>query len=287
MKISVSTSLFWKSASSPFDCFGAIARAGFSSIELDAHNLFQHLTKGFADSIAAAVASCEPGVSVASVHMPYLYPMSSPSRSARASAVKSYARTVEALINRIEGYCANPLTLVFHPGVGVDRIPYSEQKKAVEAGIAETAALFGGDRRFRLAFENMLSSHFASTVEDSLFVADLAAAASPLETGICFDSCHAAYDNAAHEFLEKIVGRVVAAHLSDNYNQPDGEFHAIPMSVLHSKIDWRRVAAILAGRDFTPALELSKPPAISFQAYLKMAKAAAEELESFAARAAV
>jgi sugar phosphate isomerase/epimerase len=287
MKTAISTSMFWKSASTAAaGCFGAIAAAGFDTIELDAHNLFNHLTAATVVSVADGLKNSGPPLSVSSVHMPYLYPLSSPSKSARASAVKSYARTVETLIGSIEASCLKPLTLVFHPGINTDKIPYADQKTAIEAGIKETGALFGSDRRFRLAFENMLSSHFAATSEDILFVAELAAAYCAVETGVCFDSCHAAYDYTAHEFLENIIGRVIAVHLSDNYNQSGGEFHAIPMSLIHSKIDWRRVAELLNDKIDIMTLELSKPPAISFGAYLKMTKAAADELESFAARAA-
>ena len=279
--------MFWKSASTAAaGCFGAICAAGFDLIELDAHNLFNHLTAGFAASVADGLKNSGPPLTVSSVHMPYLYPLSSPSKSARASAVKSYARTVETLIGAIEANSLKPLTLVFHPGINTDKISYSDQKSAIEEGIKATGALFGSDRRFRLAFENMLSSHFAATAEDILFVADLAAASCSVETGVCFDSCHAAYDNNAHEFLEKIIGRVIAVHLSDNYNQPSGEFHAIPMSLIHSKIDWRRVSELLNNKIDIMTLELSKPPAISFGVYLKMAKAAADELEGFAAHAA-
>ena len=279
--------MFWKSAStSVVGYFGAIGAAGFDLIELDAHNLYNHLTAGTAASVAEGLKNSGPPLVVSSVHMPYLYPLSSPSKSSRASAVKSFARTVETLIGAIEASCLKPLTLVFHPGINIDKIPYASQKSAIEEGIKATGALFGSDRRFRLAFENMLSSHFAATSEDILFVADLAASSCSVETGVCFDSCHAAYDYNAHEFLGKIIGRVIAVHLSDNYNQSCGEFHAIPMSLIHSKIDWRRIAELLNDNIDIMTLELSKPPAISFGAYFKMAKAAADELEGFAARAA-
>lgn len=279
--------MFWKSASTgAAGCFSAIGAAGFGLLELDAHNLYNHLTAGLAVSVADGLKNSGPPLTVSSVHMPYLYPLASPSKSARASAVKSFARTVETLIGAIESSCLKPLTLVFHPGINTDKIPYAVQKSAIEEGIKATGALFGSDRRFRLAFENMLSSHFAATIEDILFIADLAASYCSVETGVCFDSCHAAYDYNAHEFLENIIGRVIAVHLSDNYNQSCGEFHAIPMSLIHSKIDWRRVAELLSNKLDIMTLELSKPPAISFGACLKMAKAAADELEGFAARAA-
>jgi len=138
------------------------------------------------------------------------------------------------------------------------------------------------DGRFELAFENMLSSHFAATAEDLKYIAEQAEADILIKTGICFDSCHAAYDNLPHEFLSAISSRVICSHLSDNYNQPDGEFHAIPMSVIHSKIDWKKIMGILKDRTEIFTLELSKPHTISHAAYLKMAKISADEMAGLA-----
>ncbi len=282
MKTSISTSLFWKSASPPGGYFDEIAGAGFDFIELDAHNIFGRLSVNFTASLAASLQDGPRPLKVSSVHMPYTFPISSPSKSARASAIKSFSKTIEMLIDKIEYSSLRPLKLVFHPGVHCDKIPYDAQKKAIEAGIKEIGALIGGDCRFAPAFENMLSSHFASSPADILEIAAMTKAYISPAGGICFDSCHAAYDNLSHEFLEKIINKVITVHLSDNYNQPHGEFHAIPMSVIHSKINWRRIIELLAGRLEIMTLELSKPPVISYNAYLKMAKTAADELESFA-----
>lgn len=282
MKTSISTSLFWKSASPPGAYFDEIARAGFDFIELDAHNIAGRLNANFAASIAAALRNAPRPLKVSSVHMPYTYPISSPSKSTRTSAVKSFSRTIEMLIDKIEYASLQPLKLVFHPGVHCDKIPFDAQKKAIEAGIKDIGALIGGDLRFAPAFENMLSSHFASSPGDIIEISRMAKAYISPECGICFDSCHAAYDNLPHEFLEKIIGEVTTVHLSDNYNQPHGEFHAIPMSLIHSKINWQKIIELLSGRLEIMTLELSKPPVISYNAYLKMAKTAANELESFA-----
>jgi sugar phosphate isomerase/epimerase len=282
MKTAVSTSLLWKSAPAPGVYFNDIAGAGFDYIELDAHNIFGRLTDKFAAALAASLKDAPRPLRVSSVHMPYTYPISSPSKSARGSAIKRFAKTIETLIGKLEPYSLRPLKLVFHPGVHCDKIPYDSQKQAIEAGIKETGALIGGDSRFEAAFENMLSSHFASSAADIIDIAAMAKTYISPGSGICFDSCHAAYDNLSHEFLEKIIDKVITVHLSDNYNQPHGEFHAVPMSVIHSKIDWRRIAGLLSGRLEILTLELSKPPVISYLTYLKMAKIAAAELESFA-----
>jgi len=280
MKPAISTSLFWKGAFAIDGCFSDIAGAGFKFIELDAHNIFSHLSPGFIKKASAAL-ECS-GLIIASVHMPYLYPISSPSKSSRASAVKSFARTLDSFIAKVERLCLKPLKLIFHPGVSVEKIPYAVQKNSICCGIKEIGTLFANDGRFELAFENMLSSHFAATAEDLKYIAEQAEADILIKTGICFDSCHAAYDNLPHEFLSAISSRVICSHLSDNYNQPDGEFHAIPMSVIHSKIDWKKIMGILKDRTEIFTLELSKPHTISHAAYLKMAKISADEMAGLA-----
>ncbi|HOT75111.1 MAG TPA: TIM barrel protein [Candidatus Wallbacteria bacterium] len=279
MKPAISTSLFWKGAFAIDGCFNDIAGAGFKFIELDAHNIFGHLSPGFIEKTVAALQ--DSGLLIASVHMPYLYPISSPSKSARASAVKSFARTLDSVIVKAERLCLRPLKLIFHPGVSVEKISYAEQKNSLRYGVKEIGNLFANDGRFEIAFENMLSSHFASTADDLKYIAELAKADINIKTGICFDSCHAAYDNLPHEFLSSIYTQVICSHLSDNYNQPDGEFHAIPMSVIHSKIDWKTIMGLLSESAEIFTLELSKPHAISHAAYLKMAKISADELTGF------
>ncbi len=281
MKTAVSTSIFWKSAHPAGLYFNDITGAGFDCIELDAHNIFGRLTDKFANALAGYLKETPRPLKISSIHMPYTYPISSPSKSTRENAVKSFAKIIEIIIAKLEPFSIMPLKLVFHPGVDCGKIPYESQKRSVEEGIKKIGALIKSDHRFEAAFENMLSSHFASSAADIIDIAAMAKTYISPGSGLCFDSCHASYDNLAHEFLEKIIDEVITVHLSDNYNQPHGEFHAIPMSVIHSKIDWRRIARSLSARLEIMTLELSKPPAVSYPAYLKMAKIAAAELESF------
>jgi|GEM_PF-4760158 len=278
MKIGISTSIFWKTPTDISNCFAVIKKAGFDFVELDCHNLFNHISSSSVQKIKNALR--ETDLKVSSAHMPYFYPLSSPEAGVRKSAVKSYKKTIDEFINKIFefSYIADSLTLVFHPGVGTEKIERESQQTGIEKGIKELYDAIGSDARFKLAFENMLSSHFGSKPEELNFIAGVMNSFNENNSGLCFDSCHAAYDYAPHDFLESIIENVVSTHLSDNYRQSEGEFHAVPMSIIHSKTNWKKISALLSNKIECAIIELSKPPAISFDAYLKMAKISADEL---------
>lgn len=280
MKFGISTSVFWKSSEKTPEHIAKARRAGFEIIELDLHNTRRFIGKKFVDELRAVLSAT--GITVQSVHLPYQHAISDGSEKNRLDAVEDIKRSLGEVVSNIRDFCADPLTLVVHPGISAEKLSREAQAGGFALGVEALARAIPREG-FVVAFENMLSSHFGSTPDEiSHIVKKAGESMAGVRTGVCFDSCHCAYDYRAHEFLEKIAGIVVGTHLSDNYSQPDGEFHAVPMTLMHSRIDWRRVAALLAGRIETMILEISKPPGTPSSAYLAMARIAAEELAGFA-----
>ncbi len=277
MKIGISTSFFWKASDRIIEHLEKIKRSGFETIELDCHNMYHHMTPELAKRISDILKSGD--ISISSVHMPYQFPISSPDEKDFSAALASYEHLIEDIFPYFQKNFTEGPVLVFHPGVHADRISRDRQMKCFEKAVLRLDKAVPDDGRFVIAFENMLTSHFGCSKTELDAILSLARSVFKVsKTGICFDSCHCSYDHPAHDFLEKIAGEVVSTHLSDNYKQSDGEFHAIPMSLIHSRIDWRKVISILDGRLQTAIFELSKPPQVRSETYLKMAKAVACDL---------
>jgi len=277
MKIGISTSFFWKASDRIIEHLEKIKKSGFEIIELDCHNMYHHITPELAKRISDILKSGD--ISISSIHMPYQFPISSPDEKDFSAALLSYEHLIEDIFPYFQKNFVESPVLVFHPGVHADRISRDKQMKCFEKAILRMNSAVADDGRFVIAFENMLTSHFGCSKTELDAILSLARCVfKKSKTGICFDSCHCSYDHPAHDFLEKIADDVVSTHLSDNYKQSDGEFHAIPMSLIHSGIDWRKIVSILDGRLATAIFELSKPPQIRSETYLKMAKAVADDL---------
>lgn len=276
MKAGISTSIFWKSQDRILEHLVKIKNSGFEIIELDCHNIYTRLDRDSVTRLSAILGECR--LSVNSVHMPYQSQLSSPDDAERELGLVTFRKLIEDISPLLERYSQGPVTLVFHPGLHASRVPRDVQKASFEKSVARMPE-FIEDGRFVIAFENMLTSHFGAKKDELDFIVAAGRAAfRRSKVGICFDSCHCSYDYEPHEYLAAIVKDVVATHLSDNYNQPAGEFHAIPMSIIHSRMDWRRIMELLSEAVETVILELSKPARIRSETYLKMARLASDDL---------
>jgi sugar phosphate isomerase/epimerase len=96
----------------------------------------------------------------------------------------------------------------------------------------------------RLALENLVTYAF-HTIERALSLYG------PEFLGLCYDSGHGHFSGSGLEQLDLLKQRLLALHLNDN--DGTGDHHQLPFS---GKVDWPRLAGILAASDYRGCLTL-------------------------------
>jgi len=277
MKIGISTCSINHGNDTILDNLEIFKNAGFDILELDAHDriAFPYNNAGFIRELNVKIDSL--GMEIHSFHAPFHNSISDPDPGIRKMGVDEIRKLMECLSPLIE---SAPNTsgkfLVIHPGHHISRTPVSEQfqnclgslKKILDSPLSS---------RFHICIENMLSSHFGGKSSELL---ELVARLNN-RISICLDTSHSVYDSAPEQFLEDVFGHLATTHISDNYNQSHGEFHAIPMTLKHSRINWRHFFHRVSQRLDRIILELNKPPFIGNAIYMEMAAVAMKQVERY------
>jgi sugar phosphate isomerase/epimerase len=276
MKFGISTSSLGLHGEDALTHLEIIAKSGFSLAEVDCHSVhsFQAEREGFIDSFREKSRKLK--VAIHSLHAPFHRCIADPDRRVRQEGVGDILRLMEAAIPLFEGRKNRPF-LVIHPGHHLNRTHPREQ---LQYSIESLEALLDSPlcSHYRICIENMLSSHFGGKAQELLAIIRHIGEEN---ISICLDTSHAVYDSTPEAFLEDVLPYLATTHVSDNYHQPDGEFHAIPITLLHSRIDWRGFFLRLSQKLDTAILELHRPPAMDCDLFLEAARLSIKQISRF------
>lgn len=272
LRYGISTGSFKRPGETIIDDIQLLRDSPFEFVELSGGDLrFPNLNK----TIRAL------GLSINSIHAPFHHPISDPDEDVRKEGVKDVIRLMNDALPFIEDV-ERPLPVVIHPGHHLEKTERSVQLAACLKSLTQILD-DPISSRFHLCLENMLSSHFCGRSEDLLRLID---ALGGDDVSICLDTSHSVYDSSPIDFFEDIFPFLATTHISDNYHQAHGEFHAIPMTLLHSKVDWPRFFHKISQKVDRVIFELNRPNFLEPDLFLKMAGVSAKQIDRFLAAGA-
>lgn len=272
MKIGISTGVIKLYDKPLYEYLSMLKSCGFSVVELDAHN---HHSFPYRDSQFIKLLThrliCED-IYVHSIHAPFHFSFADPDPRVRKQGIKETLILMEGILPLLEELSLKPY-LVIHPGHHLTRTSSYEQECCL---LESLYSLFSNSlsSKFNFVIENMLSSHFGAKTEELLRIISKVR---PNLLGVCFDSSHCVYDSSPQDFIEELGIHIKTTHISDNYHQPHGEFHAIPMTLRHSRIQWKELFTALSRKLDTIIFELIPPNYWDNDIYIKMAQLSAEQ----------
>jgi sugar phosphate isomerase/epimerase len=273
MKYGIST-ICLESETAVTDNLQIPAEAGISIIELNADNYqsFPLEDPAFMPSLTQKIQQLR--LTVNSIHSPIHNSISDPDPAARSRAVNDIINTMEKCLPLADG-TENPIRIIVHPGHHLSRTPgHIQFGHCIESLRAVLNAPVTA--RYRICIENMLSSHFGGKPEDIVsLITQLPAGTA----GVCLDTSHSVYDSSPEVFLEAVFPYLETTHLSDNFHQSAGEYHAIPMTIRHSRIDWKKLMNRLEQKLDTIIFELIRPPLLDMDIFTRMFKCSIEQIE--------
>lgn len=281
--------------------------AGFSILEMDSYidSSFPHHSPGFIDELKVKVE--ELGIAIHSIHAPFHHAISHPDRDERRlgiDAILELMKNCTPLVKKREsadeadpgrgsvgggesaglktgatGGAAGVPCLVIHPGHHLTTTPAKEQFGHCLESLREILDSPYAPN-YHICIENMLSSHFGAKSSELLsLVRKLSDEGKRIS--ICLDTSHCVYDSNPEEFLEDVFDHLGTTHISDNYHQSAGEFHAIPMTLKHSRTNWANFFRRLSQRLDTIIFELNKPYFLNNDIYLGMAGFCVKQIERY------
>ncbi|MFP4496615.1 MAG: sugar phosphate isomerase/epimerase family protein [Vulcanimicrobiota bacterium] len=275
MEVGVSTCCVDTGENTIIDHLVDIKKAGFNIIEIDGHNYssFPYLENEFIENLKKVLLRLK--IRINSIHAPFHLSITDPDKNIREEAIATILKFL---------HCIKPLEeltekgfLIIHPGHHLTRTPaHIQQMLCLESLkiILENNPL----SRLKPSVENMLSSHYGGKASELKLMVETFG---KNRLSICLDTSHSVYDSNPVDFLSVVEPYISTTHLSDNYNQSRGEFHAIPMTLKHSCINWLVLMKELTGKLDTLIFELNKPYYLDNFTFLKMARLAADRLKDF------
>lgn len=276
MNIGISTCSLETGGGNMSGLLKGILDAGFDTVEIDAHHYhaFPHGDQGFITRLADTVSSL--GMRVNSIHTPFHHSISSPDFSVRDKGVDDIIQLMENSRPLADSLQLKPF-LVIHPGHHLTDTPAHDQAKFCRESL-EKILKAPAASSYRPCIENMLSSHYGGKASELKEVVD---GLGRDRLGICLDTSHSVYDSTPEGFLEDVFNYLETTHISDNFNQSTGEFHAPPMALRYSRVDWPAFLRNIAHRLDTLILEVIRPPFLDNDIFLKMARLSAEQMRRY------
>ena len=270
--------------------------AGFSILEMDSYieSSFPHHSPEFIDELKVKVN--ELGITIHSIHAPFHHAISHPEPGERRLGIDAILELMKNCVPLVTGSSAlqsgefddraNPNFstkkrpfLVIHPGHHLTTTPAKEQFIHCLESLREILDS-PYSPYYHICIENMLSSHFGAKSSELLsLVRKLREEGKHIS--ICLDTSHCVYDSNPEEFLEDVFDHLATTHISDNYHQSAGEFHAIPMTLKHSRTNWANFFRRLSQRLDTIIFELNKPYFLNNDIYLGMAGLCVKQIERY------
>jgi len=211
-----------------------------------------------------------------SIHAPFHNSISGPEPFIRKRGMEDVLNIMRDSVPLIKNR-ERDLFIIIHPGHHISRTPaHTQFQNCLESlKLILESPLSSG---FHICIENMLSSHFGGKSSELL---GLISNFEEHRISICLDTCHSVYDSTPLNFLDEVFPHVTTVHISDNYHQSQGEFHAVPMTLKHSRIRWRQFFRKLSSKLDTIIIEINKPPEIDVDLYLEMARISTVQIERF------
>ena len=204
---------------------------------------------------------------VHSVHSPFKASIADPDSETRSYVIGQMLLLMRNLVPLVREQRSD-IHFIIHPGHHKTRTPVHEQFPLCLDSIRELLDSHLSNH-YSICIENMLSSHFGGHEPELMAILENLKGE---KVSLCLDTSHAVYDSTPLDMLNKLYPYLATAHISDNYNQHHGEFHALPMSLIHSKIRWKEVFSRLAGKMEAVVLELIKPAHLDNDIFLKLAR---------------
>lgn len=259
---------------------------GFSILEMDSYieSSFPHHSPEFIDELKAKVE--ELGITIHSIHAPFHHAISHPDPGERRLGIDAILALMKNCVPLvIKGESADEADpgrvpfLIIHPGHHLSDTAANDQFRYCLESLREILDS-PYSPYYHICIENMLSSHFGAKSSELLsLVRKLRDEGKRIS--ICLDTSHCVYDSNPEEFLEDVFDHLATTHISDNYHQSAGEFHAIPMTLIHSRTNWANFFLRLSQRLDTIIFELNKPNFLHNDIYLGMAGLCAKQIERY------
>ncbi|MCE1248411.1 MAG: sugar phosphate isomerase/epimerase [Firmicutes bacterium] len=250
------------------------AREGISIIELNADkpSAFPLEDPAFIPSLKAEIVRL--GITVNSIHSPIHNSISDPNPAVRNQGVDEIIHTMEQCIPIAELF-TTPVKVIIHPGHHTARTSnYIQAEYCFESlGKILTHPV---SQNYRICVENMLSSHFGGRPGE---IVDIIKKFPQGAIGACLDTSHSVYDSSPEEFLDAVFPWLETTHISDNFNQSAGEYHAIPFTIRHSKVNWEQFFRKLSTRLDTAVFEVIRPRQVDMDIFTRMFKCSLEQIE--------
>jgi sugar phosphate isomerase/epimerase len=211
-----------------------------------------------------------------SIHAPFSLSIADPDEGVRHAAVRDILRVMENSIPLIQNR-RKDVYLVIHPGHHIVRTAAEEQFEYCLESLNEILdSPFASE--YHVCIENMLSSHFGGKAEELIEIIEKL---KNYRVSICLDTSHSVYDSSPEQFLEEVFPYLETVHISDNFNQPFGEFHGIPMTLIHSKINWKHFFGRLRQKINTSILEIRKPTCLDNDIFLDIDQIIIKQIKRF------
>lgn len=270
--------------------------AGFNILEMDSYiySSFPHHSQEFIDELTRKAEAS--GITIHSIHAPFHHTISHPEAGERKQGIDdilALMKNCEPLVKGDEpgreresaviktGAAVNATGripfLVIHPGHYLTTTPAKDQFRFCLESLREILNSPYADY-YHVCIENMLSSHFGAKSSELLSLINHLKQEGK-NVSICLDTSHCVYDSNPEQFLEDVFDHLATTHISDNYHQSAGEFHAIPMTLKHSRTNWTNFFRRLSQRLDTIIFELNKPHFLNNDIYLEMTALCARQIE--------
>lgn len=276
MDFGISTSFLWTEESPVTLFLEKIKQAGFDLLEFDAHTNagFPHTSTQFIGELKQKLQKL--GMIINSIHAPYHNSISSPDKIERDEGINDIIRLMEKAMPLLEN-CSEPVSIVIHPGHHLSRTPKEVQFACCRESLGKILNS-PVSNNYRICIENMLSSHFGAKAEELI---GLIKSLGEENLFICLDTSHAVYDGCPEKLMNDVFPHIATTHISDNFNQPLGEFHAIPMTLVHSKINWPYLFNRISEKLDRIMFELIRPDNLDLDVFLKIARLSAQQADRF------
>ena len=276
MKFGISTCSIDRQEKPIIQNLNIFKNAGFNLLEMDAHDYssFPYKSGEFIGNLKNRLKELE--ISIHSIHAPFHNSISTPHIKERKSGVDDIIELMECTLPLAEEK-PGKIFLVIHPGEHLTKTKAEDQFGYCLESLSKILESPNANY-YHICIENMLSSHFGGK---SLELLALINTLKGKRISVCLDTSHCVYDSNPERFLEEVFDNLATTHISGNYHQSHGEFHAIPMTLKHTQVNWEHFFKRLSQRLDTIIFELNKPYFLDNDIYLKMVNACIEQVERY------